>query len=219
MQTALSASLFLSLSVYLCVSISITLYIALCFFVSLCFSPYIYVPLYLSLFLSLSASVSLSLCISCYLSVSVSLSIFVSPSLCLSLSLASVLNSSPKIHMSQSGRGKTHLFSSFQMTNGNEPHWGRRRWWGEGADTTGGIGLTQWSLNHELKLGSTPCFCVSWGHGDAWGVICKVLPYTVQEPENSTGASHKTLFLRVFLKNCFWKQATVDGQILSYATW
>ena len=58
---------------------------------------------------------------------------------------------------------KTHLFSSFQMTNGNEPHWGRRRWWGEGADTTGGIGLTQWSLNHELKLGSTPCFCVSWG--------------------------------------------------------
>jgi len=203
MQTALSASLCsasLSLSLCLCVSISITLYISLFLCLSLFLFLYICTSVSLSVSLTLSASVSLSLCISLCLSVSVSLSIFVSPSLCLSLSSQCSKQQPKDPYVTIWQRKlvwKTHLFSSFQMTNGNEPHWGRRRWWGEGVDATGGIGLTWWSLNHELKLGSTPCFCVSWGHGDAWGVICKVLPHTVQEPENSTGASHKTLFLRV----------------------
>lgn len=203
MQTALSASLCsasLSLSLCLCVSISITLYISLFLCLSLFLFLYICTSVSLSVSLTLSASVSLSLCISLCLSVSVSLSIFVSPSLCLSLSSQCSKQQPKDPYVTIWQRKlvwKTHLFSSFQMTNGNEPHWGRRRWWGEGVDATGGIGLTRWSLNHELKLGSTPCFCVSWGHGDAWGVICKVLPHTVQEPENSTGASHKTLFLRV----------------------
>ena len=205
MQTALSASLCsaslsLSLSVSLCLYLYNPLYISVSLSLSVSLSIYMYLCISLCFSLSLSASVSLSLCISLCLSVSVSLSIFVSPSLCLSLSSQCSKQQPKDPYVTIWQRKlvwKTHLFSSFQMTNGNEPHWGRRRWWGEGVDATGGIGLTRWSLNHELKLGSTPCFCVSWGHGDAWGVICKVLPHTVQEPENSTGASHKTLFLRV----------------------